>query len=160
MARTLLRSAVLAGTIAMFGLTAGCARIRDHKGYVPDATLIGTVAPGIDNRESVTKTLGRPSFAGQFDKDRTWYYFSRETRQIGYRVPQPAAQMVLAVHFDDKGNVSAVERTGMDKIAHVTPFGDKTPTLGSKRGFFRELFGNIGRVGSVGGASSTADNPN
>ena len=160
MARTLLRSAALAGTIAMFGLTAGCARIRDHKGYVPDATLIGTVAPGIDNRESVTKTLGRPSFAGQFDKDRTWYYVSRETRQIGYRMPQPAAQMVLAVHFDDKGNVSAVERTGMDKIAHVTPFGDKTPTLGSKRGFFRELFGNIGRVGSVGGASSTADNPN
>jgi outer membrane protein assembly factor BamE (lipoprotein component of BamABCDE complex) len=160
MARTLLRSAVLAGTIAMFGLTAGCARIRDHKGYVPDATLIGTVAPGIDNRESVTRTLGRPSFAGQFDKDRTWYYISRETRQIGYRMPQPAAQMVLAVHFDEKGNVTAVERTGMEKIAHVTPFGDKTPTLGSKRGFFRELFGNIGRVGSVGGASSTADNPN
>ena len=160
MPRTLLRSAAIAGTIAILGLTAGCARIRDHKGYVVDSTLINTVAPGIDNRESVEKTLGRPSFAGQFDKDRTWYYFSRETRQIGYRVPQPAAQMVLAVHFDDKGNVSAVERTGMDKIAHVTPFGDKTPTLGSKRGFFRELFGNIGRVGSVGQAGGTADNPN
>ncbi len=160
MARTLLRSAALAGTIAILGLTAGCARIRDHKGYVADSSLISTVAPGVDNRESVTKTLGRPSFEGQFDKDRTWYYVSRETRQIGYRMPQAASQMVLAVHFDEKGNVSAVERTGLEKVAHVTPFGDKTPTLGSKRGFFRELFGNIGRVGSVGGASSTADNPN
>ena len=67
---------------------------------------------------------------------------------------------MLAVHFDDKGNVAAVEQTGMEKIAHVSPFGDKTPTLGSKRGFFRELFGNIGRVGSVGQAGGTADNPN
>ena len=159
MPRTLLRSVALLGSIAILGITTGCARIRDHKGYVPDATLIGTVAPGIDNRESVAKTLGRPSFEGQFDQDRTWYYVSRETRQIGYRTPQAASQMVLAVHFDAKGNVQAVERTGMEKIAHVSPFGDKTPTLGSKRGFFRELFGNIGRVGPVGGASSTADNP-
>ena len=159
MPRTLLRSAALAGTIAILGLTAGCARIRDHKGYVVDSTLIGTVAPGIDNRDSVQKTLGRPSFAGEFDKDRTWYYVARDTRQVGYRMPVAAAQLTLAVHFDEKGNVTAVERTGMEKIAHVVPFGDKTPTLGSKRGFFRELFGNIGRVGSVGQSGGTADNP-
>ena len=160
MPRTLSRSAALLGAIAIMGLTAGCARTRDHKGYVVDSTLIGTVAPGVDNRESVARTLGRPSFAGQFDKDKTWYYVGRDTKQIGFRTPKPSAQTVLAVHFDDKGNVAAVEQTGMEKIAHVSPFGDKTPTLGSKRGFFRELFGNIGRVGSVGQAGGTADNPN
>jgi len=160
MPRTLSRSVAIAGTIAILGLTAGCARIRDHKGYVVDSTLIGTVSPGIDNRESVEKTLGRPSFAGQFDKDRTWYYVARDTRQIGYRTPKAVDQTLLAVHFDDRGNVASVERTGMEKIANVSLYGDKTPTLGSKRGFFRELFGNIGRVGSVGEAGGTADNPN
>ena len=160
MPRTLLRSAAIAGTIAILGLTAGCSRTRDHKGYVVDSTLIDTVAPGIDNRDSVAKTLGRPSFAGQLDKDRTRYYVARDTRQIGFRTPKPVAQTVLAVHFDEKGNVAAVERTGIEKIASVSLYGDKTPTLGSKRGFFRELFGNIGRVGSVGQAGGTADNPN
>jgi len=160
MPRTMLRSAALIGAIAIMGLSAGCSRTRDHKGYVVDTSLIGTVAPGVDNRESVARTLGRPSFAGQFDKDRTWYYVSRDTRQIGFRTPKPFAQTVLAVHFDDKGNVASVERTGMDKIAEVSLYGEKTPTLGSKRGFFRELFGNIGRVGSVGQAGGTADNPN
>lgn len=160
MPRTLLRSAAIAGTIAILGLTAGCARIRDHKGYVVDATLINTVSPGVDNRESVAKTLGRPSFEGQFDENRTWYYVARDTRQIGYRTPVASAQTVLAVHFDERGNVSSVERSGMEKIASVSLMGDKTPTLGSKRGFFRELFGNIGRVGSVGQAGGTADNPN
>ena len=160
MPRTLLRSAALAGTIAILGLTAGCSRIRDHKGYVVDSTLINTVSPGVDNRDSVAKTLGRPSFAGQFDKDRTWYYVARDTRQIGFRTPKTSAQTVLAVHFDEKGNVAAVERSGMEKIASVSLMGDKTPTLGGNRGFFRELFGNIGRVGSVGQAGGTADNPN
>jgi len=160
MPRTLLRSAALAATIAILGLTTGCARTRDHKGYVVDSTLIDTVAPGVDNRESVAKTLGRPSFVGQFDQDRSWYYVSRDTKQILFRTPKPFAQSVLIVRFDDKGNVTAVERTGMEKVAHVAPFGDRTPTLGSKRGFFRELFGNIGRVGSVGEAGGTADNPN
>lgn len=160
MPRTLTRSAALFGVIAMLGLTAGCSRIRDHKGYVVDSTLIDTVAPGIDNRESVSKTLGRPSFAGQFDKDQTWYYLARDTRQIGFRTPKAAAQTVLAVHFDGKGNVTGVERTGLDKVRSVSLMADKTPTLGSKRGFFRELFGNIGRVGSVGQAGGTADNPN
>lgn len=160
MPRTLLRSAALLGTIAILGLTAGCARIRDHKGYVVDTTLINTVAPGVDNRESVSRTLGRPTFAGQFNDDRTWYYVARDTRQIGFRTPVASAQTVLAIHFDEKGNVASVDRSGMEQIASVSLMADKTPTLGSKRGFFRELFGNIGRVGSVGGASTTADNPN
>jgi outer membrane protein assembly factor BamE (lipoprotein component of BamABCDE complex) len=160
MPRTLVRSTAIAGTIAILGLTAGCSRIRDHKGYIVDSTLIGTVAPGVDNRDSVERTLGRPSFAGQFDNGRTWYYVARDTRQIGYRTPKPTAQITLAVHFDDKGNVTSVDRTGLEAVRDVSLFADKTPTLGSKRGFFRELFGNIGRVGSVGQAGGTADNPN
>jgi outer membrane protein assembly factor BamE (lipoprotein component of BamABCDE complex) len=159
MPRTLPRSVALLGTIAILGLTAGCARIRDHKGYVVDSSLIGTVSPGVDNKESVQKTLGRPSFIGEFDRDRTWYYVARDTRQIGYRTPVAQAELVLAVHFDDEGNVTSVGRSGAERIVHIAPLKDKTPTLGSKRGFFQELFGNIGRVGSVGSEGSTADNP-
>jgi outer membrane protein assembly factor BamE (lipoprotein component of BamABCDE complex) len=139
--------------------TSGCSRIRDHKGYVVDSTLIGTVQPGVDNEDSVSKTLGRPSFVGQFDK-KTWYYVSRETRQFAFKNPKATAQTVLAVHFDAAGNVAAVERSGLEKIASISPSGDKTPTLGRDRGFFTELFGNIGRVGSVSQGGSTADNPN
>ena len=136
-----------------------CSRIRDHKGYVADSSLIGTVAPGVDNEESVAKTLGRPSFVGQFDP-KTWYYVSRETRQFAFVNPKPTAQTVLAVHFDAAGNVATVERSGLEKVASISPEGDKTPTLGRERGFFSELFGNIGRVGSVSQGGSTTDNPN
>jgi outer membrane protein assembly factor BamE (lipoprotein component of BamABCDE complex) len=152
---------VLAG--AALVLTAGCSRIRDHKGYVVDSTLIDTVQPGVDNRDSVTKTLGRPSFAGEFDRDRTWYYVSRDTRQLAFATPKATAQTILMVKFDPAGNVVSVQKTGMEKIASISPAGGKTPTLGRKRGFFRELFGNIGTVGSGGATSQgggTTDNPN
>ncbi len=152
---------VLAGAVLM--TAGGCARIRDHKGYVVDSTLIGTVQPGIDNRDSVAKTLGRPSFAGEFDSDRSWYYVSRDTRQLAFSRPKAVAQTILAVRFDAAGNVVAVEKGGMEKVVSISPVAGKTPTLGRERGFFAELFGNIGRVGGAGGTSQgggTTDNPN
>ena len=160
MIHSLPRSAAICAAIALAGLSASCARIRDHKGYVADSTLIGTVQPGVDNRDSVARTLGRPSFTGQFDKDRTWYYVARDTRQLAFRNPRPVAQTTLIVRFDDRGNVASVDRTGIDKVERVSLYGDKTPTLGRDRGFFTELFGNIGRVGSVAQGGGTADNPN
>jgi outer membrane protein assembly factor BamE (lipoprotein component of BamABCDE complex) len=123
-----------------------------------DSGLISSIQPGIDNRDSVAKTLGRPTFAGQFN-DRDWYYVSRDTRALAFSNPRAEKQLVLAVHFDQAGNVASVERTGLEKVASISPNGDKTPTLGRKRGFFRDLFGNIGRVGGTT-TGSTADNPN
>ena len=59
---------------------------------------------------------------------------------------RPSAQTVLKVRFDAAGNVLGVERSGLEQIASIDPDGDKTPTLGRTRGFFQELFGNIGAV--------------
>ena len=159
MSATLPRLGMIAAMVAVLGLASGCARIKDHKGYVVDSTLIDTVQPGIDNRDSVTKTLGRPSFTGQFDGDRNWYYIARDTRQLAFSSPKPISQTLLTIHFDPAGNVTSVEKAGLEKVVSISPDGDKTPTLGRNRGFFQELFGNIGRVGAVGQAGGTADNP-
>ena len=52
--------------------------------------------------------------------------------------------------FDPKGNVIGVNRTGRELVMNVNPTHRSTPTLGRKRSFFDELFGNIGQVGSGG----------
>jgi outer membrane protein assembly factor BamE (lipoprotein component of BamABCDE complex) len=120
--------------------------------------LTAAVQPGVDNRESVQATLGRPSFVGQFDQ-RDWYYVSRETRNLGFNRPRPVAQEVLHIRFDEAGNVASVEKSGLEKIASIDPTKKETPTLGRERSFFQELFGNIGTVGATGKAGTTADNP-
>jgi outer membrane protein assembly factor BamE (lipoprotein component of BamABCDE complex) len=146
--------AVLGAMIA----TSGCTRIRDHQGHILDEFLVTSVQPGVDTRESVEGTLGRPTFTGQFDQ-RDWYYVSRNTRQLAFSAPKPDEQTVLHVRFDDAGKVVSVQRSGLEQIASISPTGDKTPTLGRDRSLFEEIFGGIGQVGTTGSPSQTADNP-
>jgi outer membrane protein assembly factor BamE (lipoprotein component of BamABCDE complex) len=143
---------VLVGAAALVGLigAGGCSRVVGHQGYLLDTQLVATVQPGVDNKQSVQRTLGLPSFSSQFDQS-DWYYVARETRQLAFGKPRPVSQTVLHVKFDPAGNVASVRQMGLEQVASINPVDDKTPTLGRKRGFFEDLFGNIGRVGAIGG---------
>lgn len=155
-------STKLASAAALMALAlgaSGCARIAGHQGYIADDTLVNGIQAGVDNRESVTKTLGRPSFIGQFTPN-DWYYFARTTKQLAFALPKPTQQLVLRIRFDAAGNVAAVDKAGVEKVARISPEGDKTPTLGKDRSFFEDLFGNIGSVGAVSQGGATQDNPN
>jgi outer membrane protein assembly factor BamE (lipoprotein component of BamABCDE complex) len=139
-------------TVSIIGLAlalSACAGARDHKGFVLDATLTDAIQVGVDNKESVTRTIGRPTFTSQFDPNE-WYYVSRNTATLAFRDPKVTDQAVVRIRFDQAGNVTSVEKTGKERIARVDPSDDKTPTLGRKRSFFEELFGNIGTISQPG----------
>lgn len=147
--------ATIVGALAL----GACSPVRLHHGYVLENTLTAAIQPGTDNKDSVMNTLGRPSFAGTFDQN-DWYYVSRDTRNMGYSEPHAIGQTILHVHFDRNGNVASIDRRGMEQVASIRPSHDKTPTLGSRRSLFDELFGNIGAVGTAGQGAPTRDNPN
>lgn len=146
------RAGVLLALAAAAALLGGCASIRDHRGYLVDQALVDSVQPGIDNRLSVERTLGRPTFVSQFGEP-AWYYVAMDTRQVAFRTPQTTKQIVLRVRFDPAGNVLAVDKAGMEHVARIKPDHKYTPTLGKRRSFLEDLFGNIGAVGAgnVGG---------
>ncbi len=148
--------------VMAIGATAlgGCTRIRQNQGYIVDESLVAAIQPGVDNRDSVQKTLGRPTFVAQFDSGE-WYYISRNTGQLAFANPKVLTQSMLIVSFDKKGTVAKVERRGMEKIANITPVRDKTPTLGRESGLLEDLFGNIGQFGGTGadGAPAGRDGP-
>ena len=158
-----LKMALAAGVAMLVG---GCATtIKDHRGFLVDQTLVDTVAPGIDNKSSVEHTLGRPTFVSQFGEP-VWYYVAVDTRQPPFRGPHVAKEVVLRVRFDAKGNVAAVDKATTTHLASIKPDRHATATLGRKRGFFEDLFGNIGTVSAVGGGAGgggsggTAPGPN
>jgi len=136
--------------IAATTMLAGCAGVMAHKGAVIDPQLASSIQPGVDNKASVEKLLGRPSFMGQFNQN-DWYYLSRDTKQVAFRNPRVRQQKVLMVTFDQAGNVVAINQTGKEYVAGLDPSNRKTPTLGRQRSFFDEVFGNIGTVGVPGG---------
>ncbi len=138
-------SAMLLGAASL----SACVGVREHRGFVLDEQLAQSVQVGVDNKASVSKTLGRPTFVGQFDPN-DWYYLSQDTHQFAFRDPRVIDQKLLHVRFDPAGNVVKVATTGKELIASVDPVGDHTKTLGRKRSFFDELFGNIGSIAQPG----------
>ena len=153
-----MRHIVLA--VAALLAASACTPLRSHQGYIVDADLVNSVRPGIDNRQSVLATLGSPSFAAQFNQG-DWYYIARDSRNYAFNSPKVREQLVLQISFDAGGNVTAIRKSGAEQVAAVNPYGKVTPTLGRKRGFFQDLFGNIGAVGAApGGAGNAGGGPN
>ncbi len=157
----------LTNTIAAAVLltAASCSTIKQNQGYIVDETLVATVQPGVDNKNSVQKTLGRPTFTAEFDVGE-WYYITRNTRQIAFLYPKPQSQSIIKISFDAKGNVAKVERRGLEQVANIHPLGDKTPTLGRNTGLFEDIFGGVGAFGSAntpgdsaGGTRTGRDGP-
>ena len=130
-------------------LLGGCSSLgsRENKGFILDKELVSALQVGVDNKDSVAKTLGRPSFTGQFN-DNEWYYVQRQTSTVAFRLPAVRDQTVLRVRFDQAGNVASVDRTGRELIASVRPYGKQTPTLGRRKSFFEDVFGGIGIAGA------------
>jgi outer membrane protein assembly factor BamE (lipoprotein component of BamABCDE complex) len=65
-----------------------CSRVRTHQGFIIDTQLVDAIQPGVDNRDSVEKTLGRPTFAAQFSQG-DWYYVQRESKQLAFADRRP-----------------------------------------------------------------------
>ena len=152
---------LLIGLALATAVLPACSRIQQNQGYIVDESLVAAIQPGVDNKDSVAKTLGRPSFQGEFS-DSDWYYVSRNTRQLAFISPRAASQSIIKVTFDAKGNVAAINRRGLEQVASVNPSGDKTPTLGRDRSFLQDLFGNLGSVGAgqaPEGGSTGRDGP-
>lgn len=143
----------VAAALGVLLTTGACTPVRSHQGYIVDADLVNSIQPGVDNRQSVLGTLGKPSFTSQFagtGQGGDWYYVARDSRNLAFNNPRAKAQITLQISFDPAGNVTAIRRGGVEQIAAVSPYGKITPTLGKKRGFFEDLFGNIGSVGAPG----------
>jgi len=136
------------------GLAAsGCTRIPNNMGFIADEQLLASVQPGVDNKQSVQRALGRPTTMGQWDEN-VWYYVSRNTTQLAFLRQEPSAQNILIVKFGPDGSVTEVSRRGLEQVADITPDEDKTPTLGRETGIIEDLFGNIGTVGAVPGGGA------
>ncbi len=147
----LLPSRLIAAALAaaLLATTGACTRIRDVKGYIADDQLIATLQPGVDNKGSVQKTLGRPTMISEIDPNR-WFYVSQLTRQLAFLNPKPENHQILVVSFDAKGNLAKTEKLGRDQIVSVNASGDKTPTRGKESGLWENLFGDIGRYAPAG----------
>lgn len=149
--------ALIALSLGLFA-TAGCGIPVNQRGNLPKPEALEQIKPGVTDKQTVTRLLGTPSTTAAFDGN-TWYYISRETKQVAFLKPDVLDQQVVAVRFDDSGIVTAIDRKGLKDAKAVTPNPNATPAQGREFTFLEQLIGNFGKFNSSK-AATTPGGPN
>ncbi len=124
-------------------LAAGCSRLDNSTGYIPDAQLLDEVTVGRDTKTTVGRILGRPGTEGIIDEN-AWYYVRSDYERFLWREPVEVDRQVLSVSFSEDETVSNIERFGLEDGQVVVL--ERRVTASNTQGisFLRQLFSNLG----------------
>jgi len=133
----------------LVGALAACSPTTELRGHIIDEESLAAVKEGVDNRESVSDTLGTPSAIATFDTD-VWFYISTRQERMAFLDPKILERTIVAVEFDKKGNVAGTRRYTIADGRPVHIVGRETPTKGKELTFLEQMFGNFGRFSGAG----------
>ena len=127
---------------------AGCALPPVQHGYVLSEEALSQVPVG-SSREQVQLVLGSPSTTSSVAGD-AYYYISQTQVESPIWGRSITDQHILAVYFDEKGNVKSMGNYGL-KDGKVFDFIErKTRTGGADLNLISQIFQGAGRVNPLG----------
>ena len=130
--------------MALLLLTACGATFRNH-GYIPTDEDLSAITVGVDTRDTVASSIGRPGVAGILD-DSGWYYVRSRYRNFAFYAPEEIDRQVLAISFNQQGVVTNIETFGLER-GRVVQLSRRVTTENTQGvGFLRQAFGNLGRI--------------
>ncbi|WP_138379898.1 outer membrane protein assembly factor BamE [Luteithermobacter gelatinilyticus] len=134
-----------------------CSPRKYVRGYMADETMVSAIRPQVDTQDSVQSMLGSPTATSTFD-NLNWYYYTKRSEQLAFFSEDITELDIIAIRFNEDGYVTKVDRYTLEDLQEVAMSGDKTKTYGKELGFFKELFGNIGRFGAGNPSTPQAGN--
>ena len=131
---------------AFLALAVGaCAATFTNHGYIPPADELEMVLPGVDTRDSVEETIGRPAASGVVSEN-TWFYVASRQRHYTYHAPEVVEREIVAISFDSRGTVENIREMSLED-GRVVRFSRRvTETNIQEVTFLRQLIGNFGRI--------------
>lgn len=130
--------------LILAGALTACTPTTELRGHIIEEDRLASIKEGVDNRESVSGTLGTPSAIATFDTD-VWFYISTKQERFAFFDAKLLERNIVAVEFDAKGNVAATRRYTLKDSRVVQMVGRVTPTKGRELTFLEQMFGNFGR---------------
>lgn len=122
-----------------------CSATFTNHGYVPPAEELEMILPGVDTRDSVEESIGRPSASGVISGN-TWFYVASRQRHYTYHAPEVIEREIVAISFDDSGTVQNIRELGLED-GEVIRFSRRvTESNIQEVTFIRQLIGNFGRI--------------
>lgn len=124
---------------------ASCSPTFRNHGYIPSEEELALIEVGVDTRDTVAATLGRPSGQGLLN-DVGWFYVQSRWKHSGALAPKEIDRQVVSITFTEAGTVENIERFGLENGQVVAISRRVTDSNIKGVGFLRQLLGNIGRL--------------
>ena len=127
-------------------MISSCVSKKIVNGNLPDADMISILKVGKDDKNTVVKLLGDPSFRGSLG-DSSYYYVGTLSSKIAFLKPSVEEQYILELKFDKKSllkNIYFYDKSLSTNIA-MSPL--ETESGGTKQTLLQQLLGNFGVPG-------------
>ena len=135
---------IKSGVIGVLFLTlAACSATYQNHGYVPPDEDLDLITVGVDTRDSVADSVGRPTSFGVLQEG-GWYYTQSRWRHFAYKAPQIIDRQLVAITFDKDGVVENVERFTLEDGRVIALSRRVTDSNIKGISFLRQLLGNLG----------------
>lgn len=131
--------------VALAVTLGACTPIYRNHGYAPTESELATLQLGVDTRESVAASLGRPTTAGVLD-GQGFYYVQSRFRHFGLLEPREVSREVLALSFAGDGTLGAIERFDLSSGRAVPISRRTTPGVFADPGFLAQIAANFGGI--------------
>ena len=145
---------IKSGVIGVLFLSlAACSATYQNHGYVPPDEDLDLITVGVDTRDSVADSVGRPTSFGVLQEG-GWYYTQSRWRHFAYKAPQIIDRQLVAITFDKDGVVENVERFTLEDGRVIALSRRVTDSNIKGVSFLRQLLGNLGNFNAgrlVGG---------
>jgi outer membrane protein assembly factor BamE (lipoprotein component of BamABCDE complex) len=148
----LLKKLLISTAIASLLATAACESDIAARGNMPDPEKLAQIKPGT-SRAEVLQALGSPTSVGTFS-DKTWYYVGQLTEDYAFYPTKVLDRKVVAITFDDAGQVAEVKNLGKEDSQDVQMVSRTTPTVGRDQSLWAQLFSNLGKSPAIPASTS------
>ncbi len=130
--------------ILLVATSACVTQFRNH-GFIPNDDELAGIIIGVDTKDSLEASIGRPNAAGIADQS-GWYFVRSKFRHLGALEPKEIDRQVVAISFDDSGLVANVERFGIEQGQVVALSRRVTEKNVQGVTFLQQIFGNFGQI--------------
>lgn len=126
-------------------LTTSCVSRIENKGYSFELTDYQPKEK-ISSKNEIIKNMGSPTLISYIDDELFWMYFEEEIELFLFFKPKVQKRKILVITFDNKNLAKTVNYYDLANQNPIKFNENKTNVEEVKKGFFSDLFGNIGRV--------------
>lgn len=132
---------------AAFGLlilaVSACAATFENHGYVPTDTDLEQIIVGVDTRDTVAETVGRPTSFGVLEGG-GWYYTQSRWRHFAFTAPKIVDRQLVAITYTEAGTVENIERFTLEDGRVIALSRRVTNSNIKGISFIRQMLSNFG----------------